>query len=115
MNYAQARDAVRGTLRFGDDYQIRALHFLADVAEVQERIQAAEECEECNGYGVIGKYCDCGDDCRFVEWTRCAECRGTGYFFHAPDLIDLIEHKPEILTEAIEELYLRNYRAARAK
>lgn len=112
MTYAQARNALRGPLRFGDDYQIRALRFLSAVAEVQERIDAAEECDECDGYGVIGEYCDCLDDCDFVEWDRCAQCHGTGHYLAD---VDLSSYSPEMLQEVIEEMYLRNYRSKRGQ
>lgn len=80
MTLTEAREAVSGKLKFGDDSQVQAKRFLDELDEMLILLGGANAalCTLCGGKGCV-PHCDCGQ-CGEDDWLdQCPCCEGCGF------------------------------------
>lgn len=121
MLIAEAREALKRPLVFGDDQQIRAIRFLDAVAAAVTQIRESPVCESCDGHGQFETGCvlcetkgrdddcdECDGDGRIV--VDCEACGQLGYF-----VTDWPACKNDVMKAAIEQIKTERFLQRRSQ
>lgn len=88
MTEREAREAIRGRLKFWNDSHIRAVRFLEAVHDAADVIRESPECSSCYGTGK-------GDR----PYATCRDCGGVGHF-----VLGAPSEREDVMTAAIAKV-----------